>query len=427
MNHRSADVVVIGAGAAGLAAAHKLTQEGLKVIVLEARDRVGGRALTIEDTTIPGPVELGAEFVHGKPQALTSVLKAAGLSLTEIPAENPPMRAWKKISREMKRSNKTDQTFASFLHGLRKPDHTKDLAAAYVEGFHAASTDRISVQSLILENAAADRVGDELFRIDKGYGALMRWYAENSGATIHTNAWVRRLHWVKDHIRAEYTAHAPSSPETVAARAALITIPLPLLQDEKSEASIRFDPEIPKVRMAARRLGMGHAARISLHFSKPIWESVIKKPGFLFDAELPFPTWWVSSADGSNVITGWAGGPKAEPLPAHPELLLTTALRSLAKVLKIPDYKTRPNLLGHYFHDWSRDRFSLGAYSYTPVYRFSARSELTVPVKDTLFFAGEATSTAGDHGTVHGAIESGIRAATQIRTALGITSERLSA
>lgn len=428
MNQRSADLVVIGAGAAGLAAAHKLAHEGLRVIVLEARDRVGGRVFTKEDSTIPGPVELGAEFIHGKPKVLTAPLKNAGLSVSEVAAENPTMRAWTRISKEMKRSNKTDQTFAAFIHGSRQAENIKELAQSYVEGFHAAYTDRVSVQSLILENAAADRIqGDRLFRIDKGFGALMRWYAETSEATIQTNAWVRALHWVKDHVRVEYTTHSPSGSEIVAARAALLTLPLPLLQNEKAEASIRFDPEIPKIRMAARRLAMGAAARITLHFSMPIWASVTRKPGFLFSMESPFPTWWISRSDGSNIITGWAGGPKAEPLPAHPELLLTTALRSLAKVLKIPDYKTRQSLLGHYFHDWSRDRFSLGAYSYTPVYRYSARSELTAPVKDTLFFAGEATNTTGDHGTVHGAIESGLRAATQIRNALGIAPQRMSA
>jgi monoamine oxidase len=437
---RSVDVVVIGAGAAGLAAARSLIHEGLKVMVLEARDRIGGRVLSLEGQTTDRPVELGAEFVHGKPRTLTSAIKEAGLSLQEVSGQdwccsgnslrksNDVEKSWKKVSKEMKKSTKTDQTFAAFTLESKQPDSVKEFATAYVEGFHAAQPERVSVQSLILENDEADRVhADKFFRIKEGYGALMRWYAESSAEAIELGAWVRTLHWVKEHVRVEYTVGGTSEPHVIAARAALLTIPLPLLQNEKAAGSIRFDPEIPRIRMAARRLAMGPAARVSLRFREPIWQSVSSKLGFLFCPESTFPTWWTSGSADAHIITGWAGGPKAEPLPAHPELLLTTALRALSKLLKLPDYKTRQALVGHYFHDWSRDPFSLGAYSYTPVYRFNARGELTLPVKETLFFAGEATCTAGDHGTVHGAIESGLRAAAQIRAAMGIGRERMSA
>jgi len=431
MSHHIVDTVVVGAGAAGLAAAHDLCRRGLKVAVLEARERIGGRVCTLSEPSATAPVELGAEFLHGKPDVLFARLQNAGLTVHEVEGDtftrvghatkksNEVMKAWKKISKEMKGNGRVDQTFEAFLKKSEQPDNVKALASQYVEGFHAAHRDQVSVNSLVIENEAADRIqGEKLFRIDKGYGALMQWYADQSQALIRLRAWVRALHWVKQRVRVEFTGETSSVLDTVSARAALITVALPLLQDQEAEASIRFDPEIPTIRMAARRLAMGQAVRISLSFSEPIWSSLSKKLGFLFSHESAFPTWWTSLPGDTNRITGWAGGPRAERLPAHPDVLLTAAIHSLSQILGVTESRVKQALRSHSFHDWSRDPFSLGAYTYTPVYRFGARMELTVPVQETLFFAGEATNTTGDHGTVHGAVESGLRAARQIAEVL---------
>jgi len=118
------------------------------------------------------------------------------------------------------------------------------------------------------------------------------------------------------------------------------------------------------------------------------------------------------------MITGWAGGPKAEQLQTHPDLIPAVATRNLAQILGLPDARLKETLLDYHFHDWSRDTFGSGVYSYTPVHRFGARIELSEPIQQTLFFAGEATNTFGEHGTVHGAIGTGLRAADQIANAL---------
>jgi len=426
MRNQIADVVVVGAGAAGLAAAHDLCRRGLRVTVLEARERIGGRVLTRTDGLTSTPLELGAEFLHGKPKTLLTTMQDAGLTMheaagdtflrtgSEIRKSDDVTQAWKKISREMRRNGKVDQTFEAFIRKSEQPESVKMLASNYVEGFHAAHRDRVSVNSLVIESDASDRIqGEKLFRIDQGYGALIQWYADHCEA-IRLKAWVRTLHWVKERVRVEFTGESLSAPETVTARAALMTIPLPLLQDPQAEASIRFDPEIPTIRMAARRLAMGQAVRISLRFSQPVWDNLSVKLGFLFSFDAAFPTWWTSLPVEANQITGWAAGPRAERLPADPEHLLTAALRSLSHAAGIPEARLKQSLEGHYFHDWSRDPFTLGAYSYTPVYRIGTRMELTVPIQETLFFAGEATNTTGEHGTVHGAVDSGVRAAHQI-------------
>jgi monoamine oxidase len=430
MTHQVVDVVVIGAGAAGLAAAHELSRVGVKVALLEARDRVGGRVLTIAGE-LETPVEFGAEFLHGKPKVLLAALKDAGLTFHEASGDaymrsgsalkknSPVLKAWKRVSRDMKPNGAADQSFETFIEKSKHPDNVKQFALSYVEGFHAAHPGRVSVNSLAIEKEASDRIqGDKLFRVDRGYGALMQWYAGQCRDSIRLNAWVRSIHWVKERVRVEFTGERDDNRETMTARVALLTVPLPLLQNPEAPASIRFDPEIPTIRMAARRLAMGQAVRISLSFSEPIWSPHADNAGFIFSPESVFPTWWTVLPNQTPMITGWAGGPRAEPLQARPNLVPEIALNCLAQILDVPEARLKKALRAHYFHDWSRDPFAMGVYTWTPVSRFGARLELSEPVQQTLFFAGEATNTAGEHGTVHGAIGSGLRAAGQIANVL---------
>ena len=101
-----------------------------------------------------------------------------------------------------------------------------------------------------------------------------------------------------------------------------------------------------------------------------------------------------------------------------PDQRLSLALRALSDPLNLDVGHRKRDLRGHYFHDWSRDPFALGAYTYTPTHALDARSELAEPVQRTIFFAGEAGATAGDHGTVHGALASGYLAARKVIEAI---------
>src|SRR5690349_14905164 len=84
-DRKHTDVLVLGAGAAGLAAARDLSHAGLRVTVVEARARVGGRILTVHDPRAPVPLELGAEFVHGEAPETLEIAQAAGLAVIELP------------------------------------------------------------------------------------------------------------------------------------------------------------------------------------------------------------------------------------------------------------------------------------------------------------------------------------------------------
>src|SRR5262245_47672091 len=125
MPTKTFDVIVVGAGAAGLAASHQLSHLGLNVVVLEARNRIGGRILTEADHSVS--IELGAEFLHGRPEVLLSTIREADLAIDEVVGDrwmcagrslkksDDVTSAWEGVSKEMKLANSTDQTFEAFL------------------------------------------------------------------------------------------------------------------------------------------------------------------------------------------------------------------------------------------------------------------------------------------------------------------------
>src|SRR5688572_11296749 len=155
---RDADVAVIGAGAAGLAAAAELTGAGLRVAVIEARDRVGGRVHTVHDPNSPLPVELGAEFIHGTSPQVAGLIDGGNLAAYDAEGDHWYFRNgkltlvsafWGEIARVMDRLEKrtgADESFAQFVQrrcrGAGRA-RARELAMSFVEGFNAAHAERI--------------------------------------------------------------------------------------------------------------------------------------------------------------------------------------------------------------------------------------------------------------------------------------------
>jgi monoamine oxidase len=136
----------------------------------------------------------------------------------------------------------------------------------------------------------------------------------------------------------------------------------------------------------------------------------------------PFPVWWVSRPPPLPVVTGWAGGRNARALAQMSGAeRVDAAVAAIAAALDVDVARLRQDLHGGFTHDWLADPFARGAYSYAGVGGSQAGDELALPIDGTLFFAGEATESDGDNGTVHGAIASGRRAA---RRALGRGEQR---
>jgi monoamine oxidase len=441
MANETADVLIIGAGAAGLTAARDLSASGLSVTILEARDRIGGRIFTHRDNSTLLPVELGAEFIHGKPHEIFDVVEAAGLLLCDVTDRHwylhngrldTSATFWDmlmEIMDQMKQVGPRDRSFQEFIDSLHDDAETcraKSAAIRYVQGFHAARTDRIGVHGLNLVNEAIDRIeGDKQFRILNGYDRVAQWLgeqAEGHQAVIRLNSVVKELRWSRNYVEAIFQTN-DETHRTVASRT-VVTLPLGVLQAPPGElGAVRFVPELSQDKQnAVSSLAMGQVLRITLRFRERFWEDLklgsekkLWELGFIHCPEGAIPTWWTLLPVRSPIMVGWVGGPDADRLSqGDKRFILDQAVNSLAVILGVSPEYIRRLLVASYLHDWQSDPFARGAYSYIPVNCLEALITLSRTVEDTLYFAGEATSVDGHVGTVHGAMASGKRAASEM-------------
>src|SRR5579859_7303178 len=161
-------VVVIGAGAAGLAAAHSLSRSGVTVRLLEARNRLGGRIFTVSSQLGALPIELGAEFVHGERNSTWELIRAARLRTQTVPDRHwygmqdevsEDAKFWEELEQVTGgfSTRNSDQDFKSFLQAIKGLSSTaRRLALDYVEGFHAAAARKIGIHALERAECAAE-------------------------------------------------------------------------------------------------------------------------------------------------------------------------------------------------------------------------------------------------------------------------------
>jgi monoamine oxidase len=416
---------------AGLAATGILKRAGHDVVCLEATDRIGGRILTVHDPLAPIAVELGAEFVHGRPPETWELIRAANLTSYEHTAQALHLGrggvvqqkrvgelADRVLSQLAKSSRRKDESFEDYLRRCRQPAAVKNWARVHIEGFNAARADLISVTSLTEDSEAADKIeGDRTFRIPAGYDSIpisLLQSIPDYQSVVHLNSIVERVHWRRGAVEIHYRSALDLQPVRLKCRQLIVTVPLGVLQASTPNlGAIQFEPEPGPVLRAARSLQFGQVYRVTLRFREAFWEDdeKLKSVGFLISQDKRFFAWWTAHPVISPLLTGWMAGSAAERFrPSDRSQIAAEALASLARILdrRIP----APDAI--HFHDWRNDPFFRGAYSYVPVNALAARKTLAEAVESTLFFAGEATNLNGHSGTVHGAIESGVRAAALV-------------
>lgn len=430
MRSRSYDVVIVGAGAAGVAAMRELDRAGQNVLCLEARDRIGGRIYTLHDPLSPMPIELGAEFVHGCPPEIWDIVRSQGLLVYDcadkaIHVKNGRVEhgenGWEivdEVMQDMRKAAKRgkDRSFADFLAASSHPENAKELAASYVEGFNAARKEIIGIASLAKDADASEKIGgDRALRLASGYDAVIRHLiagVDDFPSKLRLNQVVQRIEWSAGHVTVHVESLWTGQRTAVRAKRAIVTVPLGVLTRD-----ISFDPEPNEAFEAARALEFGQVVRVVLRFRRAFWADnhELGRAGFLLSDEKFFPTWWVLLPVRAALITGWSAGPHADGLlgASKPEII-KHALHDLARIIRMDQSEILSQLEAAYFHDWHSDPFARGAYSYVPAGGLKARETLATPVAGTLYFAGEATETNGHSATVHGAIASGRRAARQI-------------
>jgi len=301
------------------------------------------------------------------------------------------------------------------------PQEQRPALRGYVEGFNAADAERISAQSLGVQQKVEESIqGDRARNVRGGYSQLTEYLANRvrkTGCEIRLEHVVQAVRWGAGEVTVK------TSKGSFAARRCIVTFPLGVLQHANREDGVRFEPE-PAALAQARRLAMGTAERFTMIFRERWWErseraslKKLRTMSFVFAPRHMPPVWWTKHPEPEAMpkLTGWAGGPRAARLSGRrPEELGTSACGALAQVFGIPEQEIRNALVATHMHDWSLDPWACGAYSYVPAGALDAPMEMTKPEADTLFFAGEHTDITGHWGTVHAALRSGVRAATQI-------------
>jgi monoamine oxidase len=438
------DVVVLGAGVAGLAAAWALSRAGCRVSVVEARPRVGGRIFTLYDPEWPLPVELGAEFAHGEAARVRATCDAARLSVEQLPDVHvaSDARGWRLLADFYGQVEsvlapagrlRRDVSFADYLRSRRSLSPARRaMARLYVEGYHAAPVERVSARWLAA-GAQGDEGSDRQHRVTEGYGALVRWLVaglDPDRVRLLLNVAADRVEWRPRSVRVHAHTITGRSLEPFDARALVATVPVGVLKAPAgAPGAITFTPPLSAKARALRHLEMGHARKVALRFRERFWDDRrflarrLRRPSdssapvnFWHDSRLAFPTWWTAAPRHAPVLTAWAGGPRAEALsPSAEGDLAGRALEALAILMRVPRSWVEARLESWASHDWTGDPYARGAYSHAAVGGEHAAGSLARPLAGTLFFAGEATEPE-ETGTVEGAMVSGERAARQVIT-----------
>jgi monoamine oxidase len=325
------------------------------------------------------------------------------------------------------RPPRKDVSFEAFLD--RDLRHLSAPARAFarrrVEGYDAADPARASARAILEEWASEDNeAGASHYRPAGGYGALMGALAaglEGSRVDLWLNSVVRAVHWTRGQVRVTGTRQAAKGDDAfrVMARKAVVTLPLGVLQrPARAAGAVRFSPPLAAKREALSGLAPSPVVKAVLLFRDAFWETLeggrYRKAVFFRAPGERFPSFWTARPERAPLLTAWAGGPNAIKLAGlTAPRVVRHAIASLATVFG-GRAALQERLVATWLHDWQADPYARGAYSYVTVGGQGARRALAQPLRDTLYFAGEATDYEGEHGTVAGALRSGTRAARDL-------------
>ena len=419
----SKQVLIVGAGAAGLMAGCELISRGFSVRIVEARDRIGGRICTLHKH-FSTPVDIGAEFVHGDKKVTSEIAKQAGVKLLKIKGH-----MYRLENGQIKESDFFDEDWGKVIRKLHSLDHDMDMGTfmdvhfnrtqfpdlyknvrSFVEGYDAADFHTVSAMALRDEWSGTD--DNNQFHVDGGYGKLMEFLAEKfrrAGGTIILSTPVKEIRW--NETGAELITNGK---ERFRAEKIVITVPLGVLKHER----ILFSPGLGDYQKAVHDIGFGSVIKFMMEFDDSYWKPLQENAGmpdmaFVF-SDCLIPTWWSQLPKDIPLITGWLGGPETLHVSHDRHELYKIAAATLGSIFYVSAKEIMSNVRQWYIANWLEDEYSLGAYSYPTVKTQAARKLLSTPLKDTLYFAGEAIFEGAAMGTVEAALQSGRDVANRI-------------
>lgn len=417
-------VVVIGAGLSGLAAAQKLRRQGYEVVVVEARERIGGRIWTSFKWT-DMPLDFGATWIHGTQgnpltdlanqidakRLTTSYRRAATHNTSGKPLSKPEevrLESFRnRVFGELKKAQNEEpdisirQAIEPLIRQFDKSSESSRfinfILSGEIEREYSGSTERLSAHWY--DSDQKFNGNDDLFV--QGFRVIPEFLAQ--GLRIELGQVVKEIQWHQSPIRV-----ITQKTEFLADRV-IVTLPLGVLQAGK----VRFTPELPQNKQTAiAKLGMGLLNKCYLRFSDVFWSADVDWLEYISASHGEW-TEWVSFKRAANmpILLGFNAADQGRSIEAwSDEQIVASAMQTLRTIYGV----SVPEPIDYQITRWASDPFSLGSYSYNPVGAVpKMRHELAASLDKSVFFAGEA-SNEDYFGTAHGAYLSGLRAAQEI-------------
>lgn len=423
-SHPEERVLVIGAGLAGLAAASELQNEGYEVVVIEARDRIGGRVWTSK-LWKDIPLDLGASWIHGVRKnpltALADKIKARRLETFYDLAAIYHADGTRLTGKELQLFDRLRSRISGVLE--RAQDRNNDLSLReavepLLREFPPDAMERRFIQFILnsdyeqeysgsaaklsthwLEHDEEFEGGDVLFA--SGFGTIPEFLAK--GLEIKLGQVVQEIQWNNSPVR------VITQDSSYEADYVVVSVPLGVLKGGK----VRFTPSLPRdKREAITKLGMGVLNKCYLRFEEPFWPKDVDWLEYIADQPGSW-TEWVSlwRVAQQPVLLGFNAADRGREIDVlSDEAIVASAMETLRNIFG----ESIPEPMGFQVTRWGQDPFALGSYSFNAVGSTpEMRDTLAESLEDRLFFAGEATNSAY-FGTAHGALLSGLQAAKQI-------------
>jgi monoamine oxidase len=406
MSNGDVEVVVVGAGSAGIAAARRLYEASIRCLLVEARPRLGGRSWTVRDPS-GFALDLGCGWLHSADRnPWVGVAQAQGATIDKTPPAwmRPPLersfphaqygdfrKALAEFYERLERAaqNETDAPASTLLDPACRWNGLIDAMSTYISG---AELDRISLQDLDRYDST-----DTNWRVVEGYGTIIGRYGAELPAMLDCP--VRRIDHRGKRLRVETAKGA------IAADRVIVTVPSAILAAEQ----IEFTPALPEKIQAARGLPLGLADKLFMSLDGA--DEFDKSIRLFGHTDRAATAGYHLRPFGRPMIEAYFGGSLAADLEAHGDAaFFDFAVAELVGVLGSDfGHRVKPIQI----HRWGHDPFALGSYSFALPGYADCRQVLAEPVDDRLFFAGEACSRH-DFSTAHGGYLTGVVAAERV-------------
>ncbi|HRE67653.1 MAG TPA: NAD(P)/FAD-dependent oxidoreductase [Cyclobacteriaceae bacterium] len=435
-------VAIIGGGAAGLYAADILGSKGIKVIILEAGNQLGGRVRSLRnqhdipvESSADFPVELGAEVVYGTDSSWGNIIKNYTLTRIELNTQ-----ATERFILENQAKTATDWGSDSDLQAVKN----------FIDGLPSYSGGDVSMNQAagvspraqaLLNSMAGNRFGSNSDRVGaKGVAeALSLIEHDNTPYVIKTNPLqdiiTSRFSGVINKVQlntaiksinysGEKIILTDQNNSQIEVEKVVVTVPLGVLKT----GGITFSPGLPAAKVTAmNKIGFDHSLRIIIDFKKNFWGD---NTGYLWggtEGPAYFNT-GVARSEFYRTLSVTVHGPKAKELSDLGDGMIDAVLAELDAIYngeaslfirKVLVLDSEGNLVEGdrvwFKADWGKDEFFKGGISYLPPgSSVQDRVDFSAPINSKVFFAGEATDNMGDAGTVNGALNSAERVAEEV-------------